>query len=261
MHAIYKIKFHILKRLPSNFFAICLFVLSIGMSSQIFCSHYQNFEKNLHYDRLHFLKDKGFEPKVIYDIGAYRGFWSLQIKEVFPQAKFYLFEANENNRIFLQLTHLPFYFAVLGNKEQLVTFYTNDSTGDSLFREQTKYYQGSNSKKKEVQMTTLANVVQKNQIPSPDLIKFDVQGAEKLIIQGSPHTVMNAEVVILETKILEYNEKAPLIFETMSLMDSLGYSLLDILECHYLPTGELNEIDFLFVKKDSKLIKKGILIE
>lgn len=72
---------------------------------------------------------------------------------------------------------------------------------------------------------------------------------------------MNAEVVILETKILEYNKNAPLFFEVMTMMNDLGYSLLDILECHYLPSGELNEIDFLFVKKSSKLIKTGLLIQ
>ena len=39
-------------------------------------------------------------------------------------------------------------------------------------------------------------------------------------------------------------------------MNEMGYSLQDVLECHYLPSGELNEIDLLFIKKESKLIKK-----
>ena len=42
-------------------------------------------------------------------------------------------------------------------------------------------------------------------------------------------------------------------------MHNLGYVLLDVVELHYLPTGELVEFDLLFVKNDSTLIKKGIL--
>jgi FkbM family methyltransferase len=220
-----------------------------------------NFAQDLHVERLQFLKDKGFKPKVVYDIGAFRGYWTAEIKQIYNEANFYLFEANENNKYYLDQLGLPYFCSLLGDKEQMISFFTNNSTGDSIFCEQTVYYQGQNCSVKQLPMTTLAKIVGKNNLPKPDLIKIDVQGAEKLIIQGSPDIIMNAEVVILETKILEYNQKAPLVNETLSLMCALGFSLMDILECHYLPTGELNEIDLLFVKNDSKLIKKGILIE
>ncbi|MES2273319.1 MAG: FkbM family methyltransferase [Chlamydiota bacterium] len=221
---------------------------------------HQNFMKDLHFDRLSFLKKKGFEPAIIYDIGAHRGFWSAKIKEVFPKSQFFLFEANENNRVFLRAQSFPYFFALLGDADKTATFYANGSTGDSVFCEQTAYYQGTRCNEKQLQMTTLASVVEKNNIAWPNLVKIDVQGAEKLIIQGSPQIITHAEVVILETKILEYNKKAPLIHELMEQMANLGYSMLDILECHYLPTGELNEMDVLFAKNDSKLIKKGMLI-
>lgn len=110
-------------------------------------------------------------------------------------------------------------------------------------------------------MTTLDAVTKKYHLPWPDLIKFDVQGAEKMIIQGSPDVILNAELLILETKVLKYNKDAPLAYEIMIFLNDLGYTLLDILECHYLPTEELNEIDFLFAKKSSPFIKTGILIE
>jgi len=53
------------------------------------------------------------------------------------------------------------------------------------------------------------------------LVKIDVQGAENLRIKGSPDIISQAEVVILETKILEYNQKAPSFYETINLMHSL----------------------------------------
>lgn len=227
----------------------------------LICSnHVHGVQTNItHSGRLSHLKSKGFNPQVIYDIGAYRGTWSQEIVQVFSNAKFYLFEANENNSPYLQKSSFPFFIGALGDREEVVTFYSNNTTGDSLLKEQTQYYTEGRCVAKEVQMSSLKKVVSDNKLPLPNLIKMDVQGAEKLIIQGSPEIIKHAEVVILETKILEYNKDAALISEIMNLMDGLGYRMLDILEFHYLPSGELNELDILFVKKDSTLIKKGLL--
>lgn len=216
--------------------------------------------KDMHAERLKFFKDKGFSPKVVYDIGAFRGNWTRQIKNIFPEAEFYLFEANPQNRPHIAHVGSKSFIAVLGNEEKEVPFYTNNSTGDSLFREKTKFYQGDACKIQNVKMTTLSKVAKEHNLPQPNLIKFDVQGAEKLVIEGGLDLVKGADMLILETKILEYNENSPLFEEIFLTLSRLGYRLLDILELHYLPTEELNEVDLLFVKKDSPLIKKGLLI-
>ena len=215
-----------------------------------------------HYERLQFLKNKGFNPKVIYDIGAHQGLWSYQMQPIFSDSQFYLFEANKENKPHLSKRGFPYFIDLLGNKDKAVVFYTSkngDSTGASIFCEKTSYYRGSNVKKQKLQMKSLRSLVKKHKLQLPDLIKLDVQGAESLIIDGSPEVITHAEVVVMETKLLEYNSGAPLIHEMISLMTKLGYRMLDILEYHHLASGELNEIDVLFVKKDSKLIKKGLL--
>lgn len=213
-----------------------------------------------HASRLNVLKDQGFQPKVIYDIGAHRGSWSCEVEQVFKEARFYLFEANESQKPYLAKLSHPFYIAVLGDRNDVVTFFCNNSTGDSLLKEKTRYYDEGRCVEKKVTMTTLKDIISKNELPLPNLIKMDVQGAEKMIIQGSPEVVKHADVVILETKILEYNENAPLMLEIVTMMHQLGFRAIDILEMHYLPTRELNEIDLLFVKEDSPLIKRGKLI-
>jgi FkbM family methyltransferase len=216
-------------------------------------------EEVSHQSRLTILKNKGFEPRVVYDIGAYHGDWSAEIKTIFKNAQFFLFEANENQKKYLEKRPFPFFIRALGDREEVVNFYSKDSTGDSLFLEQTQHYEEGKYTIKVVQMTTLENVVKENNLPLPDLVKIDVQGAEKLILQGSPSIIQHAEVVILETKILEYNQGAPLINEIMTCMDQLGFRMFDILELHYLPNRDLMEVDILFVKKESSLIKRGML--
>jgi len=209
-----------------------------------------------HFDRLALLKQKGFNPTVIYDIGAFKGEWSTTIQTIFPSAHFFLFEANKAHTRNLQLTGFPYFIALLGDKKDLVTFYSIDFTGDSIFRESTVWYKEGQCIEKKLPMTTLSALVQENHLPLPDLIKMDVQGAEKLIIQGGIDIISHAEAIILETKILEYNTHAPFLYDIMILMHELGYRASDILELHYLPAGELNEVDFLFLKNDSKFIKK-----
>ncbi|MBA3815269.1 MAG: FkbM family methyltransferase [Parachlamydiaceae bacterium] len=223
------------------------------------CNAIENPPGMTHPARLELLKKKGFNPQVIYDIGAFRGMWSLEMQPVFPKANFFLFEANDNNESYLKRLSFPFFIAALGDREDKATFYSNNSTGDSLLKEQTQYYCEGRCVAKQVQMTTLEKIVLDNKLPLPDLIKMDVQGAEKLIIKGSPDIVKHAEVIILETKILEYNKDAPLIYEIITLMNTLGYRMIDILELHYLRSQELNEVDILFIKENSPLIKKGLL--
>jgi FkbM family methyltransferase len=214
----------------------------------------------VHEQRLALMGAKGFFPRVIYDIGAYRGYWSYVVQQIFPYASFYLFEANEQHISDLEKLPFPYFIHLLGDQEKMVTFYSNGKEGDSVFRENTSFYQDEKMDARSLQMTTLSSVVQKHQLPPPDLIKLDVQGAEKLIIEGSQQLMCLAEMMVIETKILEYNHQAPLMHELVTFMNRLGYQVLDVLELHYLPTGELCEVDFLFVKQNSVFIKKGLLV-
>lgn len=217
------------------------------------------FGRCFHTERLNVLKKNGFNPKVIYDIGAHQGSWTDEVRRIFNNAYFILFEANDCHIPHLQRSGFPYFIGLLGDREELATFYSINGTGDSIFIEQTHHYKEGKCSQKRIPMTTLDALVHEKQLPLPDFIKMDVQGAEKLVIQGGVSTVCHAEAILLEIGILEYNKNAPLLFEMMSLMDALGYCALDILELHYLPTQELIEVDLLFVKKNSTLIKRGIL--
>jgi FkbM family methyltransferase len=209
-----------------------------------------------HVERLYILKNKGFKPSVIYDIGAYTGSWSADISKVFRESQFFLFEANDSHTPALQKLQFPYFIATLGDQERQVDFFSNNSSGDSIFRERTKHYLDDQCQIKQVSMTTLEKMVQEHALPLPDLIKLDVQGAEKMILQGGRSVVLHAEAIILETKVIEYNLGAPLFYEMITFMDQLGYQFHDVLEFHYFQTQELNEIDLLFLKKDSRFILK-----
>lgn len=217
-----------------------------------------------HEERLVFFKKRGFKPKVIYDIGAYHGEWTKNISAIFPKSRFYMFEANIKHQSNLEKIGHPYFIGVLGNENKLTKFYSIDGTGDSLLREQTFLYEKGRCREETVMMSTLQKVIEEHSIPRPDLVKLDVQGAEKMIIEGGLNIITNAEMIILETKILPYNQDVPLATEIMTYMDQIGYNLLDIAELHYFGQGnkrELFEVDFIFVKKTSPFFRRGILIK
>lgn len=213
--------------------------------------------------RLLFWREHGFYPRTILDIGAHRGIWSEEAHQIWPESKIWMFEANEQARQNLeQIKHLGGYeIVLLGEKNKSkVPYYMctkDNNTGNSIYREQTWYFEECETV--ELPMTTLARVVKKHQLSEIDLIKIDTQGSELDIVRGGEPIIKQAEVVILEVPILEYNLGAPKITEIITVMAKLGHEVLDIVEMHYLPTQELFQLDLMFAKTTSKLFKRGSL--
>lgn len=205
--------------------------------------------------RLIFLRDNyNFHPKITFDLGAFNGNWAKEVKKIFPETFLHSFEANEIHAEELRRNADEVTIAVIGdrnNKE--VPFYRIDNTGDSILQEKTQWY-------KDVQPVMLTmRTIDSMSLETPDFVKIDLQGAELHALKGGRVTFADTELILLETKILEYNAGAPTFLKVVKFMDDRGYAPLDVMELHHLPTGELNEVDILFAKKESRFFKKGDL--
>ena len=216
----------------------------------------------LFYRRITHLKKLGFKPRTILDIGAYKGDWAKQIQKHFPGSELFLVEANQNHLPSLKQSGFNFTIALLGEKPKKgVNFYTTtkpfSTTGNSIYKEQTPAFK--NAKIRKLPMTTLDKIVKKHQLNNVDLLKLDTQGSELDILKGGLKTIKKAEFILLETQNLIYNQNAPHIEAVFPFMTSLNFKLFDITQIHYLPTGEMSQLDLLFVKKSSKYLKTGIL--
>ncbi len=216
----------------------------------------------LFYRRITHLKKLGFKPRTILDIGAYKGDWAKQIQKHFPGSELFLVEANQNHLPSLKQSGFNFTIALLGEKPKKgVNFYTTtkpfSTTGNSIYKEQTPAFK--NAKIRKLPMTTLDKIVKKHQLNNVDLLKLDTQGSELDILKGGLKTIKKAEFILLETQNLTYNQNAPHIEAVFPFMTSLNFKLFDITQIHYLPTGEMSQLDLLFVKKSSKYLKTGIL--
>ena len=163
---------------------------------------------------------------VVYDIGAHRGQWTALVRRSLPGARFFLFEANEAHVASLANIGEPYFIAVLSSAEKPVEFYSTGRAGDSYFREATPNYEDVEATR--VHATTLERLMAQHDLPDPDLIKADVQGAELDVILGGLPATRGAKLVLLECPIVEYNVGAPSIDEYFRFMDEQGFVPVDV---------------------------------
>jgi len=201
------------------------------------------------HNRLYVLKEsRDIEIEQVLDIGAYRGEFSDIIDDVWPNAKVQQFEADERNKDYL----LPnAKIAVLGDEEKTIELHTiedtgyGSTTGTSIFKEQTEFYENSQSKL--CNMTTLDKVVDMSGDWRKGLVKIDTQGSELLILKGATEFLKkNPRFIILECSYIEYNKGAPLIYESFDFMRSIGYRPMDIVGMTHADDGKLIQSDILF---------------
>ena len=88
-----------------------------------------------------------------------------------------------------------------------------------------------------------------------------------LALKGAAQTLRTIDVIVTETSNVEYNKGAPETLEILNFMDRLGFKIFDITETHRKPlrsgedshaggSGVLFQLDFLFVRKTSPLLKE-----
>ena len=201
-----------------------------------------------HKNYLRSLKASGFEPRVIYDIGACVCHWCNFAKTLWPDAHFILFDAFDKAEFLYQ--GYDYHVGVLGNEDdKVVRFFQNDMfpTGNSYYREV-----GSDTVVfpeevyRECVMSTLSKVVKTRQFPLPDLVKIDVQGAERDVIMGGVDIMKNARHLIVEMQHTNYNDGAPKAVETLPYIESLGFKCVAPLFCNNGPDG-----DYGFIRVDA----------
>ena len=195
------------------------------------------------------LKSFGFEPKNILDIGANKGKWTLEIKKkVFSKAEYTLIEAidyEELEKLSVKHDNINYKNILLDEIEHFVTWYEKRNTGDSLFKENTGYFDDCKEIKRSA--TTLDLVFNKNEVF--ELIKIDCQGAEIPILKGGNSLVKKSSVIILEVPFMgEYNIGAPNFYEHINYMENIGYRVFDIVEQHRVD-NILIQIDIIFIKQ------------
>lgn len=202
------------------------------------------------------LRSLGFAPDYVLDIGAYHGLWTKRVKEIFPSARFLLFEAQADKKgaIIANLSETDnweLFTGVLGRTEGLpVQFYLME-TGSSYYEEATPFPR----KVVECITTTLDALVQDTFLSGKIVyVKMDTQGSELDILHGGTSILRSATFISIETNIFPYNRDAPTTHKVIEYMARQGFIPFDIIELHRRSYDHtLLTMDVLFIRESSEL--------
>ena len=86
-----------------------------------------------------------------------------------------------------------------------------------------------NQSVRQVDVRRLDHYVRENNLPSPYLVKLDVQGFEREVILGGLDSIKAARWCLLELSLLPLYKQAPLVSEMLELMEGLDFKLMEIL--------------------------------
>lgn len=144
------------------------------------------------------------EP-VVFDLGANCGFFTLRTLDFFPKAKIYAFEpqkkVNEKFKETIKSNKLQDIISLeefaVGDRNCQSTFYENRSPiSASLLKE--KVSRRSIRKKYPVEIVSLNWFVEEFSVPSPDILKIDVEGSELDVLKGSTDFLNDISILLIE---------------------------------------------------------------
>ena len=181
-----------------------------------------------HLRYLRWLKRKmGFEPKVVYDIGASVLHWARPVQQLWPDAELILFDAFEPAG--LLYGNRRHWLGVLSDRDgRQVHWYQNEvkPAGNSYYRERAGrastdlFPVGTHAVRP---ARALDSVVRECGFPPPDFVKIDVQGSERDVMIGGAETLRAARRLIVEMQDEAWNEGAPMASETLPWIESQGW--------------------------------------
>jgi FkbM family methyltransferase len=197
------------------------------------------------------VQNAGLKIDTVYDIGAWVGQWSREMKNTtLANSDFVLFEANPAYKSILnQSGFTTFCGTALSNPgRESVVFYNGTNTGDSYYKETTKYYDEQGHI--ELPCMTLDQVRENLNLAIPQFIKIDTQGSELDILSGASF-LNQVDLIYSECPIIQYNSGAPNMQDYLKFFKSLMFIPVAVLEIH-IHEATLVQIDIMFMRKETK---------
>lgn len=173
------------------------------------------------------LKSEGYNPNVIYDVGASDGSWSLELKQLFSDSQYILFEplpecADKLIEISENKPEFMYHPCALGS--EAAELQLNQHAGQSSFLESKQWVGTKNC----VAVKTIDGLVADGACPPPNLIKADVQGFELELLKGAEQSLKTCDFLFLELSWLQIYKGGPYAGEILGYLADRGFHVYDI---------------------------------
>lgn len=181
------------------------------------------------------------KSKIIFDVGASFGLFSLYVKYFNPKAKIYSFEPAEEayrlakkNLSGIKNVYLSNF--AISNKESEGRIMFNDKYPESSYIVNQVCDDGQKIKK-----ISLDKFIEENNTPKIDLLKIDTEGHELKVLEGAKNTLKITEKIIIETDVSDNGS----LIEILKLLD--GFTLENFGDINR-DGNKIKSTDLIFVK-------------
>lgn len=183
-----------------------------------------------YYDMRHFVNK---EKPLVFDIGANVGQSIPRIREVFKDSIIHSFEpspvAFKSLKEFAgSKKDVSIWNIGLGSSESKLTLHDNNLTDMSSFLELGDEGWGEIKQKVDVDVTTIDNFSDKNNIDFIDIIKLDTQGFELEILNGAKKIISENKVglILLEVTFVELYQNLPTLSSLLDFAQQNDFELV-----------------------------------
>ena len=206
---------------------------------------------------LELIKTDGFEAKVIYDVGANIGTWTMLAKAFFKDAVVHGFEPltdhikkfQSNTGNLSSVTIQPF---CLGNENTTTVINVSSFSDSSSILEATplefEQYGIKKANEETVFVKRAEDLINEGAVPVPNIMKLDVQGFELEVLKGMGKYMEQVNYLIVEVSFKQYYYGQAMFLDIANYL--AGFNINIYAFGHSTPLGqELGQIDVLFKKQ------------
>lgn len=212
------------------------------------------------YQTLYSLFAIGLRPMTVLDIGANRGMFARTIHYLFPNAEILAFEPlidcyNDLCNLKQTISTLECYNFAVGdqNGEDWINRSSYDFSSsilkmNNLHKLLFPYSAGESLEK--INKIRLDSFLGNRELKRPILLKIDVQGYEKFVLEGSSQILQQVDYILCELSFVSLYEQQPLFNEMYTFLIREGFEYLGHIAENREPNStQLIQIDGLFVRE------------
>jgi FkbM family methyltransferase len=205
------------------------------------------------------LKQFGFAPQHIIDVGANHGEWTRNAIKYFPDAQYTLVEPQDGLKVYItDLLDAGYKIRWLnvgaGDKCDSFLFtisHRDDSSSFALTKEEAG---GQGLQQITIEVRTLNDIASQTGIARPEIIKIDAEGFDLRVLQGASDLLGKTDIFLIEACFCAPYENS--VAAVVAFMANAGYHLIDITDLNRSPKhGVLWVSELAFLRNGSPLLE------
>lgn len=197
------------------------------------------------------ISSRSIMVNTVIDIGASDGRWSVAASEYFPDAAYFLIDANT--------IHEPSLRELTQNTPNIdfVIAAASDTVGEIYFDAREPFggiasHEPLEQKYIVVPATTVDVEVQKRGLKPPFVLKLDTHGFEVPIFNGAETTLLDTNLIVVETYNFTVANNSLKFWEVCSFLATRGFRPIDLCDPLHRPSDKAFwQIDLFFIRADS----------